>query len=348
MNQKKKALFNSVVALLLCFSMLLGTTWAWFTDSVVSTANVISTGTLKVGLYHTNAAVATQTKVTNETKDLFQVELWEPGVAAYENFTVKNEGSLWLKYQLGLNALDVNYVQNGGSQFRLSDALVAGVVSGGILDSNTDGTISREEAVGQVAEWKKLNEVLETGFLAPEGEADTVTGTPVTDTTNYGIVIWWQPTGSDNNWNVNNGKSTSDGNPLTVDLGVTLSATQYSREEDSFGSEYDGAAEFPELDLPVKVTVTVPSENGTTTQDVTMVGRDVTATVPAGVKLADGAQTLTLTVTEMEQSNANITTSANEDMVSLDVHIDGVHADNDKPIIVDLGAVMPKYLNMGN
>ena len=36
MKKHKKALISSTVALLLCFAMLLGATYAWFTDSAVS------------------------------------------------------------------------------------------------------------------------------------------------------------------------------------------------------------------------------------------------------------------------------------------------------------------------
>ena len=41
MNKKKMALVHSVIALLLCCSMLIGTTFAWFTDSVSSVNNII-------------------------------------------------------------------------------------------------------------------------------------------------------------------------------------------------------------------------------------------------------------------------------------------------------------------
>ena len=40
----KRALLASVMAMLLCFSMLLGTTFAWFTDSAASGSNVITAG----------------------------------------------------------------------------------------------------------------------------------------------------------------------------------------------------------------------------------------------------------------------------------------------------------------
>ena len=47
----KKALVLSVLSLCLCLAMLLGTTFAWFTDEVTSSGNIIQTGTLKVGMY---------------------------------------------------------------------------------------------------------------------------------------------------------------------------------------------------------------------------------------------------------------------------------------------------------
>ncbi|MBR2977294.1 MAG: SipW-dependent-type signal peptide-containing protein, partial [Oscillospiraceae bacterium] len=51
MNKSKntrRALHTSLLSLLLCVSMLLGTTFAWFTDSVASTGNIIKSGTLDV------------------------------------------------------------------------------------------------------------------------------------------------------------------------------------------------------------------------------------------------------------------------------------------------------------
>ncbi len=60
MKTSKKALFGSVLSLLLCCSMLVGTTFAWFTDEVSSGVNTIQAGTLDIGLYEIPA-----TKVFN-------------------------------------------------------------------------------------------------------------------------------------------------------------------------------------------------------------------------------------------------------------------------------------------
>ena len=46
----KRALLSSVLALFLCFAMLLGTTYAWFTDSVTSANNIIKSGILDIAL----------------------------------------------------------------------------------------------------------------------------------------------------------------------------------------------------------------------------------------------------------------------------------------------------------
>ena len=50
----KRALLLSALSLLMCVSMLIGSTFAWFTDSVTSGNNKIVAGNLDVALYHTN------------------------------------------------------------------------------------------------------------------------------------------------------------------------------------------------------------------------------------------------------------------------------------------------------
>ena len=46
----KRSLLASSIALLLCFAMLLGSTFAWFTDVVTSSGNKIQSGSLKLDL----------------------------------------------------------------------------------------------------------------------------------------------------------------------------------------------------------------------------------------------------------------------------------------------------------
>lgn len=46
----KRALFASVMSLLLCVTMLVGSTFAWFTDTATASVNTIQAGTLDVAL----------------------------------------------------------------------------------------------------------------------------------------------------------------------------------------------------------------------------------------------------------------------------------------------------------
>ena len=64
----KSALLMSAISLLLCVSMLIGSTFAWFTDSVTSANNIIKSGTLDVELDYA-------TKIENGAEEVAEVEL---------------------------------------------------------------------------------------------------------------------------------------------------------------------------------------------------------------------------------------------------------------------------------
>ena len=77
----KRALLSSVVALLVCFTMLLGTTFAWFTDSVTSANNIVQTGTLDVEMHWADGKTdpANTTWTDASTGAIFKNDKWEPG-----------------------------------------------------------------------------------------------------------------------------------------------------------------------------------------------------------------------------------------------------------------------------
>ena len=98
-NQKstKRALLSSVLALFLCCAMLLGTTYAWFTDTAVSANNKIVSGTLDVELYHHTATGSVE--VSESKLSVFPADiLWEPGYTHVEFLSIKNAGNLPLNY----------------------------------------------------------------------------------------------------------------------------------------------------------------------------------------------------------------------------------------------------------
>lgn len=253
----KKALFISTCALLFSMLMMAGSTFAWFTDSVSTGTNTITTGKLDVQLLHTNQHVTPAKEVGQDTL-LFTDEGgnpidWEPGAIAYENFTVENSGDLALNYRLALDLNNANTI--AGTNRSLKDVLKVKVVKGGVKAADvsenalqgaegfvsvTNGQISIPEAVHD----DKIQKLTKKGSKG--SSSDT-----------YGVIIYWQPNPEqDYKYNLANysdtdkdGKTidnTSDGNDhLTIDLGVSLGATQAPEESDSNGSDYDREATYP-------------------------------------------------------------------------------------------------------
>jgi len=226
-NMTRKALFTSIISLLLCVSMLVGTTFAWFTDEVETGMNTIAAGNLDVELEANGVEVKPDTMLFSE------VEKWEPGVVVYENLQVVNKGTLALKYQMSLNFGDENYMKEGG--YKLSEVLKVAVI-----DEITEGT-SRETVL------EKAKASANKGTLADFSMTGTLEAVePNNVSTKQAVVIYWEPQSNeiDNRYNANNGKETSDNEPLHIEFGVKLEATQLMHEEDSFGNDYDEAAKF--------------------------------------------------------------------------------------------------------
>ena len=96
-KKTKKALYASVMSLVLCCVMLIGTTFAWFTDSATTGVNKIQAGTLDVELVDGQGNSLEGKALEFHDKEGKTNILWEPG-ATFETgeFKVKNNGSLAL------------------------------------------------------------------------------------------------------------------------------------------------------------------------------------------------------------------------------------------------------------
>ena len=84
-TKTKKALRGNLFALFLCIVLLIGTTFAWFTDTASTGVNKITAGNLKVGLQY-KAADGSWKDATTTTLDFQKAKgaeneaiLWEPG-----------------------------------------------------------------------------------------------------------------------------------------------------------------------------------------------------------------------------------------------------------------------------
>ncbi len=107
------------------------------------------------------------------------------------------------------------------------------------------------------------------------------------------------------------------------------------------------STDAPTVGTPESGSASVTVENGTVKEAVSLNGETVSAAVPAGVAVEEGATALTLSVTAMDDVNGNITPGDTETAISYDVHIDGVAENNTVPIVVDLGAILPVGQNAG-
>ena len=105
----KRALLSSVIAVLICVAMLIGTTFAWFTDSASTAVNKIQAGTLDVQLLDASGnSLEGQTLSWQKAAGAPDGEqvLWEPGCTyKLQPITIKNAGNLALKYKVIISGI---------------------------------------------------------------------------------------------------------------------------------------------------------------------------------------------------------------------------------------------------
>ena len=200
-NQKatKRALLTSVMALVMCVVMLVGTTFAWFTDTASTAVNKIVAGNLDVDIVDENNnsldGESLSFKDVNNNTDI----LWEPGATFFtQGFKIVNKGNLALKYKV--------VVSGTTGDAKLLKAIEFDVV-----------TEKTKEATEALAEKGNL---LPNGASAPEAEN-----------------VYYYLRGHMKEEAGNEYKN------LTLDgISITVYATQYTYEKDSFDELYDANA----------------------------------------------------------------------------------------------------------
>ncbi|MBR3847818.1 MAG: leucine-rich repeat protein [Oscillospiraceae bacterium] len=227
----KRALFSSIVSLLLCFTMLMGATFAWFTDNVSSTGNIIKSGDLEVGMYWAEggANIDSSTVWSNAaTGAIFDYQLWEPGYVQARHIKIVNEGNLALKYELHILA--------NGVVSKLADVIdVYYVAPAEKLDRAAINTPS-----APLVKLGTLSEVLNS--TNTNAIVNTVTGSLLQpdETSTLTIAFKMQESAGNEYENLSIGS----------DFTVQLIATQEQAESDSFGPTYDADARYPAQETP--------------------------------------------------------------------------------------------------
>ena len=206
----KKALLASALSLTVCLAMLIGTTFAWFTDSATSKGNIIKSGNLNIDLQVKKGTSYVSVKESNEA--IFNYSKWEPGYTVAKNLMVTTTGNLALKYTMVVVPYSIS-----------DDALkLAEVID--VYYAKNEVTADRE--------LKNLNKI---GTLKDvfDGKAETVindTLIPGTKNSAYAtIALKMQETAGNEYQNLSVGGG----------FDIKILATQFTEEADDFGTDYD-------------------------------------------------------------------------------------------------------------
>ena len=144
----KQVLITSISSLLLCCLTFLGTTYAWFTDSVTSGVNTIQAGSLQVDLVNENneSIVGKQAvfHMTDGSTDL----IMEPGMTFVSDpMYVANQGNLALMFQIKVDAEEATQTSDGKTLLDVITFTVNGqpldAYEGVILPAGQSGSTGR-------------------------------------------------------------------------------------------------------------------------------------------------------------------------------------------------------------
>ena len=221
----KRALISSVLALLMCVAMLIGTTFAWFTDTASTAVNKIQAGNLDVKLMY-STDMQTWKEATDQTKLFDDNALWEPGYTQVVYLKIVNAGNLALKYEAGFSK---NYTSNRGKNvngdwYRVDNYLKIGTAE------TTTKFANREDVWSAIAATEKT---LAKDVMLTDGWITLKAG----ESSNPFAVAIYMPTSVGNEANASRLKPSS-----VSGLGIEVRATQATVESDSFDNNYDANA----------------------------------------------------------------------------------------------------------
>ncbi len=250
MKNTKKALLASVVSLLLCVTMLMGSTFAWFTDTATTGVNKITAGNLDV-TFEYSFDMNTWANAEGATEIFGSDILWEPGYTKVVYLKVTNNGTLAADILLGTNLVKNTIGKSkGGDLIDLTEILKFAILEN--VTAPFDGREAIHNAVTDPANFGGLYATEHQ--LAQKGDSIV-----------YAMVVY-MPTDVDN-------KANHDGvNIPSVEFGIEVIASQSIYEEDSFGNDYDINAAAP----------SVANGEYSTSSEQILNGEGFKATIPAG------------------------------------------------------------------
>ena len=248
-TKTKKALRGSLFALFLCIVLLIGTTFAWFTDTASTGVNKIQSGRLDVSLEkldttHNKWVSAENDILTFKTADNRTADeiLWEPG-CTYElpKLRVVNNGNLALKYKIKINGIQGDEKLNEVIDWTYS---VSGAGGNAVASLDTERPLAAKTGA---------NDVFDT--LTIKGHMQESAG--------------------------------NDYQGLSIDgISITVVATQDTVENDSYGNTYDENATYPVSDAASIADAVADLATEGSKNVVVTVANDLTGT--SGIKTEKG------------------------------------------------------------
>ena len=217
MNNKKatkRALLTSVMALVMCVVMLVGTTFAWFTDTASTGVNKIQAGNLDVDIVGEDGKTLDGKTLNFVNKENQSNILWEPGAIFFtQGFKIVNKGNLALKYKV--------------------------VVSGTTGDAKLLKAIKFDVVTEKAKNADAVSFANEGNLLKQNDSVPADVTTDAGTTTNYYYLRGHMDENAGNDYQ-----------GLTLDgITITVYATQDTVENDSFNNTYDAnATYYPVLD----------------------------------------------------------------------------------------------------
>lgn len=295
-NTTKRSLLASLLALVMCVTMLVGTTFAWFTDSASVSVSKIEAGKLDIDVFYADTADGSEgsnwTLLTKNSDPLSFLRkqadgtlaqdasiLWEPNCTySLPALKIVNNGNLALKYKVLITGIQGNSELND-------------VIDWTMKLGDADFVMGSEHSLAA-----KSGDTVASDILTIQGHMDADAGNKYQGMTIEGVSI-------------------------------TVLATQYTVENDSFSNQYDKFAQYPDVaavtiaagdDATVNNAVKdaiaaakkVDTATGKTTPTQIVLPANATVTLESGVATPAQGQTSDIKITgdkttKIEFQNSN-------------------------------------------
>ena len=231
----KRALLGSVMAMVLCLAMLIGATFAWFTDTASTGVNKITSGNLDVEIVNKEGEKVTSLKWVKAEGAAAESVLWEPGCRyQLEPFQIVNNGNLALKYKLVITGLtgDADLLKVIQFTYTIGDETLDLAGEGHLTAKGTDGAKSQpititgamDTAAGNEYMNKKLDNISITVVATQDTVESDSFGTQYDKDAEYPVAV---TTGDELQTIVNNATA-----PVNIVLANSITTNNFVIPED--------------------------------------------------------------------------------------------------------------------